>query len=129
MTQMFQTFETQNDGFFPRLQDDLKTSQQKPTEQHKAKKNDEWTAEFHEFTLVDLKKSQCVFENFAELADLSRPNGSLFWGRREIVIEAFLQIPFEQLYALLHANLLGTATTGLMDRPKLNHLTHENSVG
>src|SRR5678815_2342365 len=48
-----------------------------------------------------LQKSQCVLEYFAELADLSRAHGSLFARRGEVVVEAFLQVPFKQLDALL----------------------------
>jgi hypothetical protein len=77
---------------------------------------------------MDLEKSQGVFENFTQLADLSRPHGSLFGGRGQIIIEAFLKIPFEQLYALLHADLLRTAAARLMDGLELNDPTHKNRV-
>src|SRR5918992_4771533 len=69
-------------------------------------------------TGTGLEKSQRVFENFAELADLRGPHGSLFARRRQVVVEAFLEIPFEQLHALFHADLLGTAPTGLIERLK-----------
>ena len=78
---------------------------------------------------LELQKSQCVLEYFAELANLSRAHGSLFARRGEVVVEAFLQVPFKQLHTLLHADLLGAATARLMNRLKLNDLTHANTVG
>jgi hypothetical protein len=77
-------------------------------------------------TGTGLEKSQRVFENFAELADLRGPHGSLFARRGQVVVEAFLEIPFEQLHALFHADLLGTAPAGLIERLELNELTHTN---
>jgi hypothetical protein len=77
---------------------------------------------------MDLEKSQRVFENFTQLADLSRAHGSLFRGRGQIIIEAFFEIPFEQLYALFHADFLRTTAARLMDGLELNDSTHRNSV-
>jgi len=78
---------------------------------------------------MGLEESQCVLKYFAELANLSRPNGSFFARRGEIIVEAFLQVPLKQLYALLHADLLGAAPPRLVDRLKLNDLTHTITVG
>jgi hypothetical protein len=44
----------------------------------------------HDETWSELEQSQRVFEDFAELADLSCAHGSFFSGRGEIIIDAFL---------------------------------------
>jgi hypothetical protein len=74
----------------------------------------------------DLQQSQCVLENFAKLADLGRAHGALFAGSTQIIVDAFFQIPFQQLHALSHAYLFGTAPARLVQLAELDNLTHDN---
>ena len=55
-----------------------------------------------------------VLENLAELTNLSRPHRPLFRRRGKIIVETFFQIPLQELHALFHADLFGTAPPGFV---------------
>jgi len=71
-----------------------------------------------------LEESQGIFQNFAELADLRRAHGSFFARRLEVIIDALLQIPFEQLHALLHADLFAAPPARLVQFLYLDNPRH-----
>ena len=76
---------------------------------------------------VELEKPQSVFKNFTEFPNLRCSHRTLFTRRREIVIEAFFQVPLKQLDALLHADLFGTTTSRLMQVSDLDESPHSNA--
>ena len=76
---------------------------------------------------VELEKPQSVFKNLAEFANLRCSHRTLFARRREIIIEAFFQVPFKQLNALLHADLLGTTPSCLMQVSDLDEPPHSKA--
>ena len=75
----------------------------------------------------ELKEPQGVFEDFTQFSDLRRADRALFTRRTEVVVKAFLQVPLEQLDALLHADPLGSAPPRLMKIFKLYQSTHTTS--
>lgn len=74
--------------------------------------------------MMNLKKPQGVFEDFTQFSDLGRADRAFFTRRAEVVIKTLLQVPFEQLDALFHADPLGTAPPRLMEIFKLYQSTH-----
>lgn len=74
--------------------------------------------------MMDLKKPQGIFEDFTQFSDLRRADRAFFTRRAEVVIKTFLQVPFEQLDALFHADPLGSAPPRLMEIFKLYQSTH-----
>lgn len=76
---------------------------------------------------VELEKPQSVFKNLTEFANLRCSHRTLFTRRRKIIIEAFFQVPLKQLNALLHADLLGTTTSCLMQVSDLNEPPHSKA--
>src|SRR4029453_7657869 len=72
----------------------------------------------------DLQQSQGVFEDLTKLANLGGAHGALFaWGA-EIIVDAFLQVPLEQLHTFVHAHLLGAASPRLVQLVELDDLSH-----
>ena len=76
---------------------------------------------------MELEKSQSVFKNLTEFSNLRCSHRALFTRRREIIIEAFFQIPLKQLYALLHADLFGPPTSCLMQVSDLDEPPHSKA--
>jgi hypothetical protein len=74
--------------------------------------------------MIDSEKSERIFENFAQFADLSRADRVFFTRRTEVIIQTLFQIPLQELDALFHADPLGTAPPSLMEVSKLYHSTH-----
>ena len=72
-----------------------------------------------------LKKSQGVFQDLAQLADLGCPHRLLLGRRRQILVQASFEIPFEQLHALFHADFLRAPAPGLVHLFEMNHLSHK----
>ena len=71
------------------------------------------------------EKSHGVFEDLTELANLGSAHGALFARRGKIVIDAFFEVPFEQLYTLLHAQFFRAAPARLMELVDLDELAHD----
>jgi hypothetical protein len=74
--------------------------------------------------MIDLKEPQGIFEDFTQFSDLRSADRAFFTRRVEVVIKTFLQVPFEQLDALFHADPLGPAPPRLMEILKLYQSTH-----
>src|SRR6266508_2665700 len=112
------------------LQQGSNSGDEKPAEEDQNQDCNEYQCkeicEFHDGPWEDLQQSQCVLENFAKLADLGCAHGSFVTRSAEIIIDAFLQVPLQQLHALFHAHLFGTATARLMQLVELDNLTHDN---
>ena len=62
-----------------------------------------------------------MLEDFAEFTNLRRPDGTFSQGRREILVNAFLKAPLEQLQTLL---FFRAAAARLVHDSQLNELTH-----